>query len=154
MAEDKKEHRTISEEYAEMAQKIIQKEFLLTDIRHSEATIIYLSSDKPKTSKGRAVCGECEKIPDKYKWAIPADFTITIYDPNVVTFTKEQMEILLFHELLHVGIELQGDGSEKYSVRPHDIEDFKEIVRRYGIDWDAPQWEAIDGTGEEGQTTE
>ena len=138
------EHRTMSEEYSEIAAKIIQEEILLTDLRHSEATIIYLSSDKEKTSKGRAVCGECEKIPDKYKWAIPADFTITIYEPNVSTFTPDQIRILLFHELLHVGIELKNDGSEAYSIRPHDIEDFREIIKRHGMDWTLPIWEAID----------
>lgn len=149
MAEDNREHRTISEEYSEIAAKLIQEEILLTDIRHSEATIIYLSSDKEKKSKGKAVCGECEKIPDKYKWAIPADFTITIYEPNVAAFTEDQLKILIFHELLHVGIEVKGDGSEAYSIRPHDIEDFRTIIDRYGLDWNLPIWEAIDGTGEE-----
>jgi len=149
MSEDNREHRTMSEEYSEIAAKLIHDEILLTDIRHSDATIVYLSSDKEKKSKGKAVCGECEKIPDKYKWAIPADFTITIYEPNVVAFTEEQMKILIFHELLHVGIEYRNDGSEAYSIRPHDIEDFRTIIDRFGLDWDLPQWEAIDGTGEE-----
>ena len=149
MAEDNREHRTMSEEYSEIAAKLIHDEILLTDIRHSDATIVYLSSDKEKKSKGKAVCGECEKIPDKYKWAIPADFTITIYEPNVAGFTEDQMKILIFHELLHVGIEYRNDGSEAYSIRPHDIEDFRTIIDRYGLDWDLPQWEAIDGTGEE-----
>ena len=148
MAEENREHRAMNDEYSEIAAELIKKEPLLADIRQSEATIVYLSSDKEKKSKGRAVCGECEKIPDKYKWAIPADFTITIYEPNVITFTGEQIKILLLHELLHVGIEVQGDGSEKYSVRPHDIEDFRAIIDRYGLDWNLSSWEAIDD-GEE-----
>lgn len=150
MAEENREHRTMSEEYSNIAAELIKKESLLDDIRQSEVTIVYLSSDKEKKSKGKTVFGECEKIPDKYKWAIPADFTITIYEPNVITFTEEQMRILMFHELLHVGIEIQDDGSEKYSVRPHDIEDFRTIIDRYGLDWNLPFWEAIDD-GEEGE---
>ena len=137
------ENRTISEEYSDIAAKLIKKEPLLADIRQSEATIVYLSSDKEKKSKGKTVFGECEKIPDKYKWAIPADFTITIYEPNVITFTKEQIEILLFHELLHVGIDIQNDGTEKYSVKPHDIEEFRTIIDRYGLDWELPAWEVV-----------
>lgn len=148
MSEENREHRAMSEEYSIIAAELIKKESLLDDIRQSEVTIVYLSSDKEKKSKGKTVFGECEKIPDKYNWAIPADFTITIYEPNVITFTEEQMRILLFHELLHVGIELQDDGSEKYSVRPHDIEDFRTIIDRYGLDWNLPFWEAIDD-GEE-----
>lgn len=129
------ENRLIREEYAEMAKKIIEEEPMLTDIANSQATIIYLASDYAKMSKGRAVCGECEKVADKNKWAIPCDFTITVFEPNCVGFTEEQMRILLFHELLHVGIEYLEDGSEKYTVKPHDYEDFKVIIDRYGTEW-------------------
>ena len=80
------------------------------------------------------VHGQCEKVPDKYKWAVPCDFTITVFEPNVEKFTDEQLYILLFHELLHVGIELDGN-EEKYFVKPHDIEDFKLIMNRFGMDW-------------------
>lgn len=129
------DNRIIREEYAEMAAKIIEEEPLLTDIANSHATIIYLGSDNPKTAKGKAVCGECEKVQDKNKWAIPADFTITVFEPNVAGFTEDQMRVLLFHELLHIGIEFTEDGQEKYSIRPHDYEDFKIIIDRYGTDW-------------------
>lgn len=129
------ENRIIREEYAEMAKKIIEEEELLSDIANSQATIIYLGSDNAKTSKGKVVCGECEKVADKNKWAIPCDFTITVFEPNCVGFTEDQMRILLFHELLHVGIEFLEDGTEKYSIKPHDYEDFKIIIDRYGTEW-------------------
>ena len=49
-------------------------------------------------------------------------------------FTDEQLEILLLHELLHIGI--QWDGNEEtYSIIPHDVEDFRAIIERYGIGW-------------------
>lgn len=129
------DNRIIREEYAEIAKEIIEQEELLTDIANSQATIIYLGSNNPKTSKGKIILGECEKITDKYKWSIPADFTITVFEPNIVGLSDEQIRILLFHELLHVGIEFQEDGSEKYFVRPHDYEDFKVITDRYGTEW-------------------
>lgn len=129
------ENRVIREEYAEMAKKIIDEEEMLSDIANSQATIVYLGSDYAKMSKGKVVCGECEKVADKNKWAIPCDFTITIYEPNCVGFSDEQMRILLFHELLHVGIEFTDDGSEKYNIRPHDYEDFKVVIDRYGTEW-------------------
>ena len=129
------ETRVIREEYAEMAAKIIEEEALLTDIANSHATIIYLGSDNPKTGKGKTIYAECEKVQDKNKWAIPCDFTITVYEPNTVAFTEEQMRILLFHELLHVKIEFTEDGQEKYGITPHDYEDFKVIIDRYGTEW-------------------
>lgn len=129
------ETRVIREEYAEMAAKIIEEEPLLTDIANSHATIIYLGSDNPKTGKGKTIYAECEKVQDKNKWAIPCDFTITVYEPNTVAFTEEQMRILLFHELMHVKIEFTEDGQEKYGINPHDYEDFKVIIDRYGTEW-------------------
>lgn len=138
------ESRHINEEYSKIGMELIKSEQLLNDIRQSEATIIYLSSDKEKKSKGKTVFAECEKINSKYKWAIPCDFTITVYEPNVITLNDEQMRILIFHELLHVGIEYMNDGSEKYSVKPHDVEEFRAIIDRFGIDWSLPEWEVAD----------
>ena len=138
------ENRSINEEYAEIAARIIEEEDELTDVANSHATIVYLSSDKAKKGKDKIIHAECEKIPDKYKWSIPADFTITIYEPNVATFTDEQMRILIFHELLHVGIKFTDDGQESYFVRPHDIEDFRYIINKYGLDWNIPEWSEVD----------
>lgn len=125
------EHRLLNEEYSLIAQKLIDTEDALLDIRRNDVTIVYLSSDKEKKSKGKIVCGECEKIPEKYKWAIPADFTIVIYDPNCEGMTDEQMKILLLHELMHIGITEEG----RFFVRPHDIEDFEDIIKEHGLHW-------------------
>jgi hypothetical protein len=129
------ESRSINEQYAETAAQIIEEEESLVDIANSHATIVYLSSDRECKSKDKITHAVCEKVADKNKWAIPCDFTITVYEPNVVGFTDEQIRILLFHELLHVGIEFTEDGQEKYSIKPHDYEDFKIITDRYGTDW-------------------
>lgn len=127
--------RSINEHYAEIANDLIQTEDSLLSIRNSEATIIYLSSTHKKLEKGKVTCAQCEKVADKYKWGIPCDFTITVFEPNVVGFTDDQIRTLLFHELLHVKIEFNGNGTETYGINPHDLEDFKEIIDRYGTDW-------------------
>lgn len=133
------DNRVIREEYAEIAAEIIKEETeLLADIRNSEATIIYLGSDYPKKSKGKTVLGECEKVQNKNKWAIPCDFTITVYEPNCFGLSRDQLKILLLHELLHVGIKFEEDGTEKYYIKPHDYEDFKVITDRYGTEWGQP----------------
>ena len=126
--------REINERYTEIADKLIHEEETLRYIAESEVTIVYLSSEHEKKSDGKIVFGQCEKVPEKYKWAVPCDFTITVFEPNVERFTEEQFRILLFHELLHVGIELDGN-EERYFVRPHDLEDFKLIINRFGTDW-------------------
>lgn len=129
------ESRSINERYAEIAAKIIEEEECLVDIANSHATIIYLSSDVEKKSKQSITHAVCEKVADKNKWAIPCDFTITVYEPNIIGFTEDQLRILLFHELLHVGIEFKEDNTESYYIKEHDYQDFKTIIDRYGTDW-------------------
>lgn len=127
--------RHLNEEYAEIAQSLIDTEPVLEYIKEAQVSISYLSSEHKKVENGKVVHAQCEKVQDKYKWGIPADFTITVFEPNVRGFSDEQMRILLFHELLHIGIEYR-DGEEKYSVNPHDLEDFRYIIDRFGSHWD------------------
>ena len=124
------EIRTINEDYQKIANELIATRPELEDIKNSDVTIICLASDQEKKSNGKLIFGQTEKIADKYKWGIPCDFTITIFDPNVAYWTADQMKILMLHELLHVG----ADGDRLY-IRPHDLEDFKSIIAEYGVDW-------------------
>lgn len=120
--------RHISEQYTELAKQVIEENPELEYLRTAPVTIIFLASTHKKKGKGKSVYGQCEKVQEKNKWGIPADFTITIFEPNVAGMTEEQLKILLFHELLHVGRDYE-------SITPHDLEDFKIIVDRYGVDW-------------------
>ena len=124
------EIRTINEDYQKIANELIATRPELEDLRNSDVTIICLASDQEKKSNGKLIFGQTEKIADKYKWGIPCDFTITIFDPNVAYWTEEQMKILMLHELLHVGV----DGDRLF-IGPHDLEDFKSIIAEYGVDW-------------------
>ena len=129
------DNRWLNEKYAEIGARLIESEDALIDIRNSQATIVYLSSDYEKTDKGRIVYGQCERVADKYKWGIPADFTITLFEPNIEGKSNEAIRRIILHELLHVGIEFKDDGTEAYSINPHDIEDFKMLIDRWGTDW-------------------
>ena len=129
------DNRQINEKYAKIGQKLIDTEDVLFDVRNSHASIIYLSSDLAKTDKDRLVLGQCERVADKYKWSIPADFTITLFEPNIEGKSDEAIRRIILHELLHVGIEFKDDGTEAYSINPHDIEDFKMLIDRWGTDW-------------------
>lgn len=120
--------RKVSEFYTEMAKELIDTEEELAYLRQAPITIIYLESSHKKKSKGGLVYGQCEKVQEKNKWGIPADFTITIFQPNTEGMTKKQLKILLFHELLHIGQDYE-------SINSHDINDFKYIVARFGADW-------------------
>lgn len=132
------ETRYINDEYQHIAQEVIEEYNDLAYLRGGDIQIILLSSDAEKKKGSHLVFGVCEKIPDKYKWSIPCDFTITIFDNNIAEFSDEQLRILIFHELLHVGV----DGDRLF-VREHDLEDFKEIIDRFGTHWSEPGWEQM-----------
>lgn len=133
--------RTINKDYEKIAKDLINTEDALEYIRDSNVRIVYLSSEQKKTNERKLVLGQCEKVADKYKWGIPCDFTITVFEPNIETLSDEQIRILLFHELLHVGIVDNGNGEETYQINPHDLEDFKLIIDRFGTEWNIPSEE-------------
>ena len=128
------ESRVPSDLYSQIGMDLIRTEESLRGIAESGATIVFLASDREKSSRGRTVYGECERVPDKWKWAVPCDFTVTVFEPNTERFTDGQIRILLLHELMHVGVESDGN-EERYYVVPHDVEDFEEIIERFGTGW-------------------
>ena len=117
-----------------IAEQLLASESCLAYIAESEVRIAYVTSEAEKHSGGKTVFAQCERIPDRFKWAIPYDFMVTVFVPNVERFTDDQMRILILHELLHVGIEVDGK-EESYRIIPHDIEDFRLVLERYGLDW-------------------
>ena len=88
-------------------------------------------SKKKVVSRDHIVFGECKKIDEIYKIYCPYDFLIIIYEENCAEFSEEQMRILLYHELLHIGIDDKGKPYKK----AHDIEEFNEIFLLYGLNW-------------------
>ena len=82
--------RQISEKYAEIGAELIATEPRLFDVRNSDVRILFLSSELEKVQNTKVVFAQCEKVPEKYKWAVPADFCIVVFEPNVEQFTDEQ----------------------------------------------------------------
>ena len=128
------EQRKPSARYEEIALRLIAEEECLFHIAASEARIAFLASDAKKKHHGKAVFGQCERVPSKWQWSVPYDFAITIYEPNVMGFDDGRIRILLLHELLHIGID-RGEEGESYHIVPHDVEDFGEVMNRFGNEW-------------------
>lgn len=132
----------ISKKYKAIAESVIDAEPELRWIREAGVQIGYLRSFKEKKSSGRPTLGECTKVNELYEPFCPYDFLITIYEPNTAGLTKQQLRILMFHELLHVGME-EKNGELKYKIIPHDVEDFYSILDRYGTRWSFPNGGSI-----------
>ena len=122
-----------NDDYARTGAELIKSEDSLKWINETGVLVGFMSSNKAKVSNGKTVFGQCERVPDKYKAFIPYDFLITVYEPNVIDFTGQQIRILLHHELLHCGVNMNAEPT--YKVNPHDVEEFNEIIDRYGLDW-------------------
>lgn len=120
-----------SAEYKKLAETVIDEMSDLHWIRGRGFEIEYLESDREKRSNGRDIYAECIKVPELYNTLTGDDFLIVVYLPNVSHLTADQKKILMYHELLHIG----ADGNGSARINPHDVEDFRRIIDRYGIDW-------------------
>mgnify|MGYP003287935579 CR=1 FL=1 len=126
-----------SPEYEELGRAVIDALPELWFIRDAEIRIGFLKSWKEKKTGRRLVYGECIKPPELYQDLLGYDFFIVIYEVNAVALTLNQKKILMWHELLHVGIDDES-GEPKYVINPHDREEFDSIISRAGLKWDEP----------------
>jgi hypothetical protein len=121
-----------SDKYREIGEQVREKLF-----PHLQGcNIAWLASDEAKKKAGgKTVLADCTKVNKKrYGWCCDYDFMITVYEPNLTDhyFDERKLEILLEHELMHVGYDIEtGDCT----LVPHNSEEFVEIIRKYGIDW-------------------
>lgn len=123
-----------SDRYEKLADETIKEQQSLHWLPSLGVRIAYVESSKKKISDGKAIYGECIKVEEIYQVFCPYDFIIVIYAPNIYHLTDEQRKILLFHELLHCDYNETKKGI-KFKVKPHDVEDFREIIDKYGLDW-------------------
>lgn len=119
-----------AEDLKELGDKIIRAMPELYVIRDYDVKIGYVRSYEAKQDKGKQVNADCRKVKGTYTAYLPFDFIVTFYEPNTYYMTENQKKILMLHELRHIGI-----GERGFRLENHDIEDFKDILARYGIDW-------------------
>lgn len=125
----------LSEAYANIANEVINSVPELEYLKEAPVSIGYMASNYRKKSKGKLVFAECMKVKDVYKAFTPFDLLVVVYEPNAELMNEEQLRILLEHELLHIKIENEDDINPIYSINPHDVEDFRSIIDKYGIEW-------------------
>lgn len=120
-----------SNELEELGKTVIEKYDEFSHLRHAGPRIVYQYSDRKKLTNGKAILADTTKVSEKMKPASRyTDFVITFYRPSVENMTPEQMEILMRHEMKHVG----WDEGNAYIV-PHDVEDFSDIIKEHGTEW-------------------
>jgi hypothetical protein len=118
-------------QYDEWADEIIKEK--RQDIIDAGISVGFISSTKEKKhGRIKLVLGECRKVQEIEKLYCPHDFLIIIYELNCEGLTDEQMKILLWHELEHIGIDPE---TGEFYVKPHDVEEFDDIINAHGLHW-------------------
>lgn len=121
----------LSFEYAEIAEEIIKEK--RKDILALGISIGFITSNKEKKcGRTKLVLGECKKVSELQKVFCPYDFLIIIYEANCAGLSDDQMKILIWHELNHIGIDPKNGD---FYVKPHDVEEFDDIINAHGIHW-------------------
>lgn len=100
------------------------------ELEANKCVIQYLWSDKNKKHEYMNTNADCYKVPDKARVFSDIDFIITFYDIMRDASEEKKYRVML-HELMHAGCD---EGGRKY-IRPHDLEDFKDMINLYGTDW-------------------
>lgn len=123
-----------SPKYKRIGEKLVNTLPEFATIKEMGVRIAWLTSDEDKKKNHKIVCADCTKVNDRYEWCCKYDFMITVYEPNIELFSEDQIRILLEHEIRHIGIDNEGVEPVFY-VAPHDIEEFWEIIDKYGLHW-------------------
>jgi len=126
-----------------LAESIMDKFIEFRFISDYGIKIGYVQSYENKTGP-KITYADCRKLNEVYKAYLPFDFIITFYYYNTEILSENQKKIIMLHELKHIQITERG-----LTVRPHDIEDFKDILARYGNEWNEFNQEVPDILGGE-----
>ena len=127
-----------SEFWAEIGQKVINAnaEGKFKPIVEFGIGIGYVVSKEAPQTNGVAKMAECIPVKrDDQRQFIAHDYLIKIYEPNVAYMTNEQKMILMEHELMHIHAYENKDGDLQIRTTPHDCNDFRDIIEKYGYDW-------------------
>ena len=135
----KSDYRT-TDDWNEDLENLIEGEPSLDKVRYWAIRIQIVYSDKVKTNKGKPVIAAIERVPDLYREITLLDYIIVIHKPCLAGFAREQVRIAIFEQLLKIQIDEEADGTEVRNLllRGYDYEGFREIIDRYGSDWDKP----------------
>lgn len=99
----------------------------------AKATIRYLEARTAGSRHGKPLAGKALKMSGLLKHFGKADFIIVLDREHWGAMTPEQRAALVDHELCHCGVKHTDAGEVRYSIKGHDVEEFKAIIERHGL---------------------
>lgn len=127
-----------SEEWAEIGQSVLNEfaDDKFKPIIEFGIGIGYIVSEESPERNGIKTFAECIAVKkDHQRQFNPHDYLIKIYAPNVEYMNDIQKRILMEHELMHIRCYENNNGDLKISMNSHDVNDFRDIIEKYGVDW-------------------
>lgn len=120
-------------EYKEVTGEVMSLARSLIDEFHpylEPCNIGFVFRDEAGASGGKSVLAKTSKVPENIKPHVPAelDILITIAEDKWCSLSTEQRKALIDHELCHITV-----GASGWTTKAHDIEEFGEILQRYGL---------------------
>ena len=98
------------------------------DLLPLDIGVLYRS--EPQKSKGREILANISKVNARLKPFLDYDLILWVSKPDWAgRLTEDQRMALIDHELCHVVI----DDNEQITLVGHDIEEFREIIARWGL---------------------
>src|SRR3990167_11499743 len=93
-----------------------------------EANIGFLFRDEGPESNGRKTWGKALKAADPLRKFLDYDFVIWLARDVWTQISPAQKRAMVDHELTHCIF-----GPLGWKIRPHDVEEFSEIIERHGF---------------------
>lgn len=81
------------------------------------------------------VAGRCIRTGRELNHFSGYDYIIEISKEYWDNITPETRKILVLHECMHIQVTWKKDGEPKFGIRPHDMEDFSELIEKHGVKW-------------------
>ncbi len=129
VAQIKNKRYELSAEAETLAEQVLAEKEL--DIRPAIVKYVLVYPMINKTT-----AASCMVSSNMVKFFGESDYIISLSGDLWDALPEDTKKILLFHELLHIRpVQHPKTGEWKFSIRDHDIMEFKEIIRTYGIDW-------------------
>jgi len=131
----------VAPEVEELAQLVIAScdEFanLEAALAESQVSIVYVFETKPfdplKEEYKPHTIAKVTKAAPLWRALTNYDLAIQFRQAFWDAFDDRQRQAVLHHELTHIDIDEPDDqGPVKFSLRPHDVEDFSKTIRRFG----------------------
>jgi hypothetical protein len=134
----------VAPDVQKVVDRLIRTESRFADLAKHRYEIRCFFCEEAEVSKGHAVIGSIRRIGGLQAFLInhdPSDddyqsqnpmLVIIIHGASWSALSERHREALCFHELCHTKVTTTEDGEARLSLVGHDIEDFFDVVQKYG----------------------